>query len=208
MLLRPKMWQQFDFYLSQNMLSLYPNSEYYDRLFHFKKRLLPILDKYHIKDFLILDEGRYFLLRVEVSDEVANQMKEDFDSLVHGNSDFDRVVPTTWEPENDARARILGARERAVQGLRISFEDIPDGGWKIETWCEGRWIAKHDDLSLKTEKFAKFMSKVMGRFTRAYLEEMPERVDDRWLLSVFVHLLLHSISEQRFEKETRAFPWI
>jgi hypothetical protein len=202
------MWQQFNFYLSENALRLYPNSEYFDKLFHFKKSLLPILDKYCVEDFLILDEGKYFLLRVEVSDETANKMKEDFDGLVYGNSDFDKVVPTTWEPENDARTRILGARERAIQGLRISFEGIPEGGWKIETWCEGRWIAKPDDLSLKTEKFAKFMSKVVGKFTRAYLEEIPERVDDRWLLSVFIHLFLHSVSEQRFERETRAFPWI
>jgi len=202
------MWQQFNFYLSQNVLSLYPKSEYYDKLFHFKKRLLPILDRYHVEDFLILDEGRYFLLRVEVSDEIANRMREDFDNLVYGNSDFDKVVPATWELENDARGRILGARERAIQGLRIPFEGIPEGGWKIETWCEGNWIAKPDGLSLKTEKFARFMSKVMGKFTRAYLEEIPERVDDRWLLSVFVHLLLHSVSEQRFERETRAFPWI
>ena len=92
--------------------------------------------------------------------------------------------------------------------LGISFRDIPEGGWKIETWCMGRWRARPDDLKVKTEKFARFMSKIIGKFTRAYLEEMPERVDDRWLLSVFIHLLLHSISEQRFERETRAFSWI
>jgi hypothetical protein len=202
------MWQQFDFHLSDNVLRLYPSSEYFDRLFHFKKSLLPILDKYCVKDFLILDEGKYFLLRVEASDETASKMKEDFDNLIHGNSDFEKVVATTWQPENDARWRILEARQRAIDELHISFKDVHEEGWKIETRREGLWIAKSDDLNTKTEKFAKFMSKVVGKFTRAYLEEMPERVDDRWLLSVFIHLLLHSVSEQRFEKETRAFLWI
>jgi hypothetical protein len=201
------MWHEFDFYLSESLLGTYPNSEYYDKLFHFKKSLLPILDKYAVKDFLILDEGKYSLLRAEVSNEVAKDMKEDFDNLVKGNFDFVKVVPTTWEPKDDARWRIDEARKRATDELHISFEGIPNKGWKIEAH-DGNWIAKSDDLNLKTEKFAKFMSKVVGKFTRAYLEEIPERVDDRWLLSVFVHLLLHSVSEQRFERETRAFPWI
>ena len=42
-----------------------------------------------------------------------------------------------------------------------------------------RWIAKPDNLDLKSEKFATFMSRVVGKFTRAYLQEIPERVNDR-----------------------------
>jgi len=201
------MWYQFNFICSQSLRILHPNSEYYDRLFQFKKALLPILDKYGIEYFFILDEGDYFLLRAEMDNDAAENLKKDFHGLVDENPDFDDVIQTTWSPENDANVRILRARQRAMQG-DISFVGIPAGGWKVETWCEGRWIAKPDNLNLKTEKFARFMSKVVGKFTRAYLEEMPERVDDRWLLSVFIHLLLHSISEQRFERETRAFPWI
>ena len=202
------MWHEFDFYLNEKLLELHPNSEYYDKQFHFKKSLLPILDRYDIEDFLILDEGRFFLLRVEVSAATANDLKKEFESLVSENSDFDKVAPPTiWSPEDDSRDRILGARGRAIQG-GISFQDIPEGGWKIEARDGTRWIVKPDDSEMKTDKFARFMSKVVGRFTRAYLEEMSERVDDRWLLSVFIHLLLHSVSEQRFEKNTRTFPWI
>ena len=201
------MWHEFQFHCSQSLLALHPNSEYYDRFYRFKKGLLPILDKYNIDDFLILDEGRFFLLRVELDNETAKDLKKDLDDVVNESSDFDNVTVESWSPENDAKRRILGARERAKQ-MGISFEGISEGGWKIETRRGGRWIAKSDDLNLKTEKFARFMTKVVGKFTRAYLEETPERVDDRWLLSVFIHLLLHSISEQQFEKETRAFPWI
>ena len=201
------MWYQFNFICSQSLRRLYPNSEYYNKLFHFKKALLPTLDKHNIEYFFILDEGDYFLLRAEMDNETAKNLKEEFDSLANRSSDFNDVTQAIWPPEDDAEDRILGARERAKQ-MGISFQGILERGWKIETWCEGHWIARPDDLNLKTEKFTKFMSKVVGKFTRAYLEEMPERVDDRWLLSVFIHLLLHSISEQRFERETRAFPWI
>lgn len=201
------MWYQFNFICSQSLLRLHPNSEYYDRLFRFKKELLPVLDKYGIKDFLILDEGDYFLLRVELDDKTVEDFKEELDKLVAKTSDFTDVKLETWSPEGDAKRRILGARGRAIE-RGVSFEEIPEGGWKIESWRDDRWIVEPDDLDEKIEKFARFMTRVIGKFTRAYLEEIPERVDDRWLLSVFIHLLLHSISEQRFERQTRAFPAI
>lgn len=201
------MWHEFQFHCSESLIKLHPDSEFYDRFYRFKKGLLPTLDKYGIKDFLILDEGSFFLLRVELDDETARILKKDLDDLVNKSSDFENVTVKGWSPENDAKGRILYSKENAKK-MRISFVGIPGQGWKIESWCEGRWIAAPDDLNTKTEKFAKFMSRVIGKFTRAYLEEIPERVDDRWLLSVFIHLLLHSISEQRFERETRAFPWI
>lgn len=201
------MWQQFNFYCSESLLRLHPNSEFYDRCYSFKRKLLPILDEHNAEDFLILDEGRFFLLRVELDPKTARTLREAFDRLVDESSDFDKVTVESWSPEEDARTRILGARERAVQ-MGVSLEDIPEGGWRIETRYRGQWIAEPDDLNMKIEKFSRFMSKVVGKFTRAYLEELPQRVDDRWLLSVFIHLLLHSISEQRFERQTREFPWI
>jgi hypothetical protein len=201
------MWYQFNFICSQSLRRLHPSSEYYDRLFRFKKGLLLTLDKNGINYFLLLDEGDYFLLRVEVNNETAESLKKEFDGLVGGSPDFDDVTVTNWLPEDDAKKRILDARERSKQ-RGISFQGIPEGGWKIEAWDGAQWVAKLDDLEMKADKFARFMSKVAGKFTRAYLEEISERVDDRWLLSVFIHLLLHSVSEQRFEEETRAFPWI
>jgi len=101
-------------------------------------------------------------------------MKDDLDALIGQTADFDNVTLHTWSPEDDARNRILYSKETAKK-MGISFDGFPGDGWKIETWCGGGWIAKPDDLDVKTEKFAKFMSKVVGRFTRAYLEEIPER---------------------------------
>lgn len=199
------MWYEYQFHCSESLMTLFPKPEFYDKFYSFKKRLLPILDNYSINDFLILDEGRFFLLRVELDDSTAERLKGDLDNLVNDSLDFDNVTRHTWSPTDDARGRIRGAGQRATQ-MRIP--NVPEGGWKIDAWCEGNWVAKPDNLDQKTEKFAKFMSKVVGKFTRAYLQEIDERVDDRWLLSVFIHLLLHSISEQRFEKETRHFPWI
>ena len=71
------------------------------------------------------------------------------------------------------------------------------------------WIPAPDDLDLKTKEFAIFMTRVVGKFTRAYVEQMPRKVDDRWLFSVLIHLLLNSITvDQLQENETREFPYV
>jgi hypothetical protein len=70
------------------------------------------------------------------------------------------------------------------------------------------WVPDKDDLELKIEEFSVFMTKVVGKFTRAYFQNMPRKIQDRWLLSVLIHLLLNSISlDQIQEKETRDFPY-
>jgi len=35
--------------------------------------------------------------------------------------------------------------------------------------------------------FAKFMTKVLCKFTREFLRDIPEYIDDRWLTSLFIH---------------------
>lgn len=200
-------WRELRFWYSERFRSRGP--EGWRVLYDFKRNsLLPILERYNIHDFLILDEPEFVLLRIEVDEEKLSEIKRAAQSSVEQSPDFTRVTVVDWSPEADARTRILGARERARE-MGISFLGIPLGGWKITGRRAGRWIAAPDDLERKTGEFARFMSRVAGRFTRAYLQEIPQGVDDRWLLSVFIHLLLDSVSVwQRPEKEARAFPFI
>ena len=73
----------------------------------------------------------------------------------------------------------------------------------------GSWNVGGQDLEEKIDEFARFMSEVAGTFTLAYLQSMPRRVEDRWLKSLFIHLLSDSISTpQNEESEIRAFPYI
>jgi len=72
---------------------------------------------------------------------------------------------------------------------------------------EPQWKYAYEDLDLKIEVFVKFMTKVLSRFTREFLREMPEYIDDRWLMSLFIHLLLNSISIWH-EPEVRMFPYV
>ena len=129
--------------------------------------------------------------------------------------------------EKDAKNRILEARKRAEQ-LGISFKGIPEGGWKVvgikgyrlhvspaigpATGLKGmvitpEWNIASENLEHKAELFARFMTNVAGQFTKAFLSEVSEYVDDRWLLSVFIHLLLNSLS-MWYGEEARLFPYI
>ena len=111
-----------------------------------------------------------------------------------------------WSPEDDARNRIISAaRQLGVQ--------LQNGkGWRIA----GRdplnrlWVHAADgQLDTKTQEFAIFMTRVLGQFTKAYLRQMPRRTDDRWLLSVMMHLVMNSISVNNYEEdEARSFPYV
>ena len=74
---------------------------------------------------------------------------------------------------------------------------------------DGTWIVASEKLDKQVTAFSSFMCRVVGKFTKAYLKEMPYRVEDRWLMSVFLHLILDSISVwQKDENECREYPYI
>jgi len=191
-------------------------------LYNFKRNVvLPILEQHRIDYFLTLDEPDFVLFRIEVDSGRLSEVEEAIRDYIERDPYFSRLTVVDWSPEEDARGRILWARERA-KSLGIPFDGIPEGGWRIKgsdgvriikrldalaiTTC---WVAAPDDLERKVGEFARFMGRIAGRFTRAYLKEIPEQVDDRWLLSVFIHLLLNSISVwKNAEEEARAFPYL
>ena len=176
-----------------------------EKLYNLRKLLLPILDEHEIEDFLVLNEPKFVLFRVEVEEETKKDIEKSLEVLVEQlESTFSRVTIEKWDPEEDARDRILGAAQR----LGLKLEE--GKGWMIagREPLNRNWVVPiQDNLDLKIREFAVFMTKVVGKFTRAYVKEMPRIVKDRWLLSVLLHLLLNSISMDKVqEKETREFP--
>ena len=176
-----------------------------EKLYNLRKLLLPILDEHKIEDFLVLNEPKFVLFRVEVEEETKKDIEKSLEVLVEQlESTFSRVTIEKWDPEEDARDRILEAAQR----LGLKLEE--GKGWMIagREPLNRNWVPIQDNLDLKIREFAVFMTKVVGKFTRAYVKEMPRIVKDRWLLSVLLHLLLNSISVDKVqEKETREFPY-
>ncbi|MCI4327890.1 MAG: hypothetical protein L3K16_09755, partial [Thermoplasmata archaeon] len=90
----------------------------------------------------------------------------------------------------------------------VPAEFVGDG-WGIAGKSGGAWQLRPEEFDDKVEEFATFIARIAGRFTLDYVRHMPSRVDDRWLKSVFVHLLLNSISTSKPEEaEVREFPYI
>ncbi|MFC2001414.1 hypothetical protein ACFLUZ_02790 [Chloroflexota bacterium] len=184
-----------------------------DDIFAFKKiHLLPMLERYGMEDFLMLDEDKFMVLRIDTNGEYAKRIFSDLEDSIQTGRPFSRVTMGSWSPITDAKNRILSAREEVkklpeIQGL----SEIPPGGWMIKGKTpNGKWEATSEDLDKQAEAFSIFMSKVVGKFTKAYLKEMPYRVENRWLMSVFLHLILHSISTSTCleEAEIREFPYV
>lgn len=175
-------------------------------IFAFKKaHLLPMLERYGVEDFLMLDEPEFVLLRIDINGESAKRIYCDLEKTTRPEPLFSKVTVESWSPTEDARNRILTARQRA----KIPA-GIPQGGWRITGKTpDGKWGAAPEDLDKQIAAFSIFISKVVGKFTKAYLKQMPYRVEDRWLMSVFLHLILDSISTwQKEEEESRDFPYV
>jgi len=153
----------------------------------------------------MLDEPEFLLLRVEVDDQSAKRIESLLKDAMQSESIFSKLTMEGWSPVANAKERILAARQRA----NVPAE-IPEGGWMITgKAADGRWIAAPEDLDNQVSAFSAFMTRVAGKFTKAYLKEMPYRVEDRWLMSVFLHLALDSISVwQKQENESREFPYV
>ncbi len=191
-------WREFRLWYAG---TLDPNA-----LFAFKRTcLISLLEKFSIDNFLLLDEPKFLLLRVEVEDALAKQISSLLRGCITSKTLFSKLTVAEWSPTADARKRILDARQRAKVPTRI-----PRGGWMIKGKAQdGTWIAAPENLDKQVTAFSSFMCRVTGNFTKAYLKEMPYRVEDRWLMSLFLHLILNSVSVwQTEENEIREFPYV
>lgn len=180
-----------------------------EKLYDLRKTLLSILDEQKIDDFLVLNEPKYVLFRVEINEKTKGDIHDKLKNLAKQSEDaFTDVQIDRWDPEADAKGRIL----KVAKYLSLQARGIPEGkGWMIagRESLNHLWVLAEDDLELKIKEFSIFMTKVVGKFTKAYFKNMPRMVHDRWLLSVLLHLLLNSISiDQIQEKETREFPYL
>jgi len=171
-------------------------------LYEFKRdAVLPILQEYGVHGFLVLDEPEFMLLRIETDAQTSDAIKAHFEQILPPH--FSKVTVNAWSPTDDARNRTLSAKKRFLGSL------LPDNdsGWKVQGKnADHGWIVSPQDIDGQVEAFARFMTRVLGVFTERYLLEMPFRVEDRWLMSVFLHLMLNSISIWNpEEKEIREF---
>lgn len=155
---------------------------------------------------MVLNEPKFVLFRVEIEEDIIKEIKKSLDEIVkQSEGKFSKVTDEKWNPEKDARDRIIGASQRI--GLKLE----EGKGWMIvgREPLNQNFVVAIDDLDMKIKEFSTFMTRVAGKFTRAYFEQMPRRIIDKWMLSVLFHLLINSLSYNQIEeKEIRKCPYL
>jgi hypothetical protein len=177
-----------------------------EKLYNLRKLLIPILDEHKIEDFLVLNEPRFVLFRIEVEEDTKKEIYKSLTEIVkQSEGTFSKATDEKWNPENDAYDRIIGSSKRI--GLKLE----KGKGWMVagREPLNRNFFVVDDNLDMKIKEFSTFMTKVVGRFTRAYFKVMPRRIEDRWLMSVLVHLLINSLSYDQIEEdEIRKCPYL
>ncbi len=96
-------WHEFSLWYAINNLN--PSD-----IFAFKKtHLLPMLERYGVEDFLMLDERDFVVLRVDINGESAKRILSDLEETIAD----DRAIDL--EAWLDARTFLLGCPIRLVQ---------------------------------------------------------------------------------------------
>ncbi len=190
-------WLEFRFWYFGNKSA--------SRLYEYKRDiLLPALRARGLEHFLLLDEPEFMLLRTPPEKGLKENLPTSLEPSLAPI--FSKITVERWSAVEDARNRILSSKKK------LQNQPLPDddGGWEVRGKNDqGQWIISPTDLDLEVEAFAKFMTDVTGKFTEAYISEMPSRIENRWLMSLFLHLMMDSISIwQQEENEIREFPYI
>lgn len=189
-------WIEFRFW--------YSGSQTAAQIYEYKRdKLLPVLRAHKLEHFLILDEKEFMLVRAPSE----KGLTESFPALLSSLEPiFLKITFASWSAIEDAKNRIRSSKQK------LKNQNLPDdkNGWEVKGKNnEGQWVYSPTDLDPEVEAFAKFMTHVAGKFTEAYISEMPSKVENRWLMSLFLHLMVDSISTWNpEEQEIREFPYL
>lgn len=172
--------------------------------FHFiKKHIVPITSQFEILNFHVLnyfnpsERTDFIRFRVEVSQKELLSLLSKFDELKH-NADIMDYQYEKWCPRGDVERRMEDVRQQLERIWRNSVENkIVDKNWKLIDCVDEKYIideTDYNEFSKKAEAFKIFITRILGPWTKLFIEEMKLKPEDRWLLSLFIHLLLNSLA--------------
>lgn len=173
-----------------------------------KNQLIPLIKRLHITNFHILNyfdlsltnpnERDFIRLRVEVNESLLKQLKDEIINMIR-EGEIIRYEYETHSLRKDAEDRIESVR---LQLIKMIGRDI-DKNWDIAGIQDGLLqIAMTADYDKKVKDFENFLGNVLGNFIIAFYEQISEKPYDKWLMSLFMHLMLNSICFDKTEEIT------
>lgn len=163
-----------------------------------KARLIPLIRTAGIQNFQILNyynpskQEDFIRFRVEANPELLKLVEDEIRKYKRSGliKDYEREI---YSPQHDAENRLESVRQNLERQLgRPLSRD-----WKIVSFKDNKWAvdtSDSDEYGNKLAAFETFLTRILGRWTRLFVEEMKIRPDDRWLISLLVHLLLNSLT--------------
>jgi hypothetical protein len=163
-----------------------------------RSHIVPTIMKVGITNFQMLNyfnptQGEDFIrFRVEVAPAILMKVEDEIGRLKQKGRIRD-YSKESYDPRLDAERRIESVRQKleALWGKPVSRN------WKVVNLTDGTLIVDESDATAyakKVEAFEAFLCRIVGKWTKLFVEEIDSKPDDRWLVSLFVHLMMNSIA--------------
>jgi hypothetical protein len=188
-------WYEFSLYFSDASKSRNWTQENYDFI---KKHVLPTVVKIDIPNFHILnyfDSSKGYdciRFRVEASTAIIEKVDFEIDRLKQEGL-VQSYTKESFNPRQNAEIRIESARKKLEGMLGRPLSN----NWKIVGFRDNNMVIDESDTSEYTKKvdaFEAFLNRVLGKWTKLFVEEMDVKPKDKWLFSLFIHLMINSLA--------------
>lgn len=163
-----------------------------------KAYLIPLIRRTAVENFQILNyynpsKGEDLIrFRVEAEDKLLKQIRNEINKLKEAGllRDFESE---DYSPQRDAERRLESVRQNLERRLGKPLNK----DWKIAGVKDNEWVIDTFEVEAYSKKcaaFEAFLARVLGKWTRVFIEEMDTKPEDRWLVSLFIHLLINSLA--------------
>lgn len=188
-------WYEFKLFFSDASQTRDWTRENYDFI---RSNILPIIMKVGIVNFQMLNyfnstKGEDLIrFRVEASPAILIKVEDEIGRMKQEGRIRD-YSKESYDPRRDAERRIESVRRK----LETSLGKAVSENWKIVGLRDGKLIVDESDATAyakKVEAFEAFLCRILGKWTKLFVEEIDSKPDDKWLASLFVHLMMNSIA--------------
>lgn len=188
-------WHEFKLFFSDASESRNWRRENYDFI---RSHIIPTITKIDIPNFQILNyfnpsQGEDFIrFRVEASPATIMRVDDEIGRLKQQGL-IRSFSKESYNPRQDAERRVECVRQK----LEARWGKPVSTNWKIVGLRDNNLAVDESDTTAyakKLEAFEAFLGRILGKWTKLFFEEIDIKPDDKWLVSLFIHLLINSIA--------------
>lgn len=188
-------WYEFKLFFSDASKSRNWPRENYDFI---RSHIIPAIVRIDIPNFQILNyfnpskDEDFIRFRVEASRATIKKVDGEIGRLKQEGL-IRSFSKESYNPRQDAERRIESVRQK----LEAWWGKPVGKNWKIVGVTDNKLAVDESDTTAyakKLEAFETFLGRILGKWTKLFVEEVDIKPEDKWLVSLFVHLMINSIA--------------